>query len=119
MVTALLVVACGGLGAVARFTVDGMTQGRRAGEFPLGTLVVNVSGSFLLGLFAGLAPSHRAMLIVGTATIGSYTTFSTWILETHRPAEDGERALAWQNIGVSLLAGIAAVVLGRALGGVA
>jgi CrcB protein len=57
------------------------------------------------------------MLVLGTATVGSYTTFSTWMLETHRPAQDGERGLAWQNIGWTLAAGFAAVLLGRAIGG--
>lgn len=116
MVTALLVVACGGLGAVARFIVDGLTQARRATEFPVGTLVVNLSGSLVLGLLAGLGASHHAMLLIGTAAIGSYTTLSTWMLETHRPAEDGERGLAWWNIAVSLVTGLLAVALGRALG---
>jgi fluoride exporter len=117
MVTALLVLACGGAGAIARFMVDGLVQSGRLGEFPLGTLVVNVGGCFLLGLLVGLAVSHRAMEILGTATLGSYTTFSTWMLETHRPAEDGEPSLAWLNIAVGLVAGFAAAELGKALGG--
>ncbi len=114
---ALLVLLCGGAGAVARFIVDAAVQSRRLGEFPLGTFVVNVGGSFLLGLLVGLAISHRAMLILGTATLGSYTTFSTWMLETHRPAQDTEAALAWLNIAASLLVGFAAAELGKALGG--
>jgi CrcB protein len=57
------------------------------------------------------------MLVLGTATIGSYTTFSTWMLEVHRPAEDGERGLAMWNLVLSLAAGLGAVALGRALGG--
>jgi fluoride exporter len=117
MVTAVLVVASAGLGAVARFLVDAAIQTRRLGEFPLGTFVVNVGGCFALGLLAGLHPSHRTMLVLGTAVVGSYTTFSTWMLETHRPAQDGEGGLAWQNVGLSLVAGLAAVALGRALGG--
>jgi CrcB protein len=116
VITALLVVACGGAGAVARFLVDGIVQSRRAGEFPFGTLVVNLGGAFVLGLLAGLAPSSRLMLVVGTATVGSYTTFSTWILEIHRPAEDGERRLAGWNVGLSLAGGLGAVALGRVVG---
>jgi CrcB protein len=118
MVTVVLVIVCAGLGAVARFIVDGLVQSRRLGEFPFGTLVVNVGGCFALGLLAGLHTPHRTMLVLGTATVGSYTTFSTWMLETHRPAQDGERRLAWHNIGWTLAAGFAAVVLGRAVGGV-
>ena len=114
--TAVLVIVCAGLGGVARFAVDSLVGSHRDGEFPLGTLVVNVGGCFVLGLLSGLAPAHRTMLVLGTATIGSYTTFSTWMLETHRPAEDGERRLAWQNVIVSVIAGFAAVLVGRAVG---
>ena len=60
-------------------------QSRRLGEFPLGTLVVNVSGCLLLGLLSGLHVSSQAMTLLGTATLGSYTTFSTWMLETPSP----------------------------------
>jgi CrcB protein len=115
--TALLVALGCGFGALARFTVDGLVQSRRGGEFPLGTLVVNLSGAFLLGVLAGAGASHPATTVLGTATIGSYTTFSTWMLETHRPAQDGEARLAWINIIVPLLTGLAAAALGRSLGG--
>jgi CrcB protein len=117
VITVLLVLVCAGAGAVARFLVDGLVQSRLSAEFPLGTLAVNLGGAFLLGLVAGLGPSSRMMLIVGTATIGSYTTFSTWMLEVHRPAEDGERRLVGWVVAVSLAGGLGAVALGRALGG--
>jgi CrcB protein len=117
VITALLVLLGGGAGAIARFAVDAAVQARRLGGFPLGTLAVNLGGSFVLGLLVGLSVSHRAMMILGTATIGSYTTFSTWMLETHRPAEDGEAQLAWANIAASLVAGLGTVALGKALGG--
>ncbi len=117
VITVLLVLACGGAGAVARFIVDGLIQSRRLGEWPLGTLVVNLGGAFLLGLLAGLHLAHDTMLVLGTATIGSYTTFSTWMLESQRPAEDGERGLAAQNVIVSLGLGLGAVAVGRAIGG--
>lgn len=114
--TALLVMVCGGAAAIARFAVDALVQSRRLGEFPLGTWVVNLSGSFALGLLDGLHVSHRVLLILGTATLGSYTTFSTWMLETHRPAQDGETRLAWQNIAAHLLLGLGAAWLGRSVG---
>ena len=117
MINALLVLVCGGVGAVARFTVDALVQSRRLDRVPLGTFVVNLGGSFLLGLLVGLAVSHRAMLLLGTATLGSYTTFSTWMLETHRPAEDGEARLVWLNIVASLGAGLGAAALGKLVGG--
>jgi len=118
VITGLLVVLCGGAGAVARFVLDGLIQTTRLSEFPLGTLAVNLSGAFALGLLVGLGASHRTMTVLGTATLGSYTTFSTWMLETHRPAQDGEALLAWLNIITSLAAGLGAVALGRALGGI-
>jgi fluoride exporter len=116
MVTVLLVVVCGGAGAIARFLVDGTVQRSRLGEFPWGTLAVNISGAIALGLLAGLSAPHRTMELVGTATIGSYTTFSTWMLETHRPAEDGEPRLAWLNVLAGVALGLAAVAAGRAIG---
>lgn len=114
--TALLVAVCGGLGAVARFAVDGLVEQRLPGEYPWGTLVVNLSGCFLLGLFTGLGASHRVQLLLGTATLGSYTTFSTWMLESHRSAQDGEPGLAWRSVVIALAAGLAAVALGRVVG---
>lgn len=113
--TALLVLACGGVAAIARFLADGAVQSR-GGEFPWGTLAVNLGGTFLLGMLVGLAASHRTMELLGTATIGSYTTFSTWMLETHRPAEEGEARLAWLNIAAGLACGLAAIALGRVVG---
>ena len=65
-------------------------QGRLDSEFPFGTFVVNGLGSLLLGLLIGLDVTGNDMLIAGTATLGSFTTFSTWMLETERLAEDGE-----------------------------
>ncbi len=117
MVTVVLVLACAGVGAVARFAVDGLVQSRRLGEFPLGTFIVNVSGCLVLGLLAGLRLAHTPTLVLGTAAIGSYTTFSTWMLESHRPAQDGEGRLASLNIGMSFLVGLGAVALGRVVGG--
>jgi CrcB protein len=117
VVTALLVVVSGGAGAAARFAVDAAIDSGRLSPFPLGTLVVNLSGTLLLGFLVGLAAPHRAMEVIGTATLGSYTTFSTWMLETHRPAEAGDTRLARLNIVIGLALGLAAIALGRALGG--
>lgn len=105
----------GGLGALARFTLDGLASqwGR---NLPVGTFVVNVTGSFALGLVAGLALSADASLLLGTATVGSYTTFSTWMLETHRLGEDGRLGPATANALVSLAMGVGAAALGRTIG---
>jgi len=107
----------GGVGALARFGLDGAIQARARDGFPAGTLVVNLSGAVGLGLLVGLALRHDARLLIGTAVLGSYTTFSTWMLETHRLAEDGRFRLAWANVALSLAAGLAAVWLGRLIGG--
>ena len=106
----------GGLGAVARFLVDGWVGSRSPSELPVGTFAINISGSFVLGLLDGLALSGDAMVIAGTAAIGAFTTFSTWMFETHRLAEDGEFAAAALNVGASIVFGFAAVVLGHLLG---
>ena len=108
------VVLIGGAGSVLRFLVDGVVQGGR--DFPLGTLAVNVSGAVILGLLAGLALGHDEALLAGTAAVGSYTTFSTWMLETQRLTEERQHGKAIINIVLSLAAGIAAAALGRLIG---
>lgn len=106
----------GGLGAVARFKLDGMVQGRLDTEFPFGTFVVNGLGSLLLGLLIGLHLTESDLLLAGVATLGSFTTFSTWMLETQRLAEDGEGGLALANVIGSIALGLVAAALGWAIG---
>ncbi len=115
--TWIVVAVVGGAAAIARFIVDREVGRRRSGAFPYGTLVVNLSGSFLLGLVTGLALSAVAALIVGTATIGSYTTFSTWVFETDRLSESGALRAAAVNLVVSIVLGVALAALGRTVGG--
>ena len=110
------VAALGGAGAITRFVVDGAITQRHGRGFPLGTLAVNVSGAFALGLLTGLAASGDTLVLAGTATLGSYTTFSTWMLETHRLAEEGALARAALNVTLSLGVGVGAALLGRAIG---
>jgi CrcB protein len=111
------VAAVGGLGAIARFVLDAAI-GRRVGRsFPLGTLVINLSGAFVLGLLTGLGVTGNGLLIAGTATIGSYTTFSTWMLESQRLVEEGGVAAAAVNLLGSVVVGVGAAALGRAIGG--
>jgi CrcB protein len=106
----------GGAGAVGRFLLDGAVSSRTGG-FPYGTLTINLSGSALLGLLAGISLTGDALLIAGTGLLGSYTTFSTWMFETHRLSEDGELRPAVANVALSLAAGVGAAALGRLIGG--
>ena len=110
------VVVIGGVGSVLRFLVDRTVSGRVAGSFPYGTLAVNLSGALLLGLLSGLALSPHLALLAGTAFVGSYTTFSTWMLETQRLAEERQHRKAVLNVVVSLVLGVAAAALGRLIG---
>lgn len=121
--TVLLVIAvglAGGVGAVARLVLDGLLRARVRVSFPLGTTVINVTGSFLLGLVTGLALAHglppewRAVL--GTGFLGGYTTFSTASYETVRLAQQRRYRAALMN-GVGMLAlALAAAGLGLWLG---
>jgi CrcB protein len=110
------VAVLGGVGACGRFLLDSVLAARAAVDFPVGTLTVNASGALLLGLLTGLAVQGNLLVLTGTATLGAYTTFSTWMLETHRLAEDGESRMAIANIVLSLAVGIGAAALGRLIG---
>jgi fluoride exporter len=106
----------GSLGSIARFLLDGAISSRGSSSFPFGTLAVNASGALILGLLTGVALSGEALVLAGSATIGSYTTFSTWMLETHRLGEDGQLLQGSLNVLVSVVVGLVAAVLGRAIG---
>ncbi|HET7054299.1 MAG TPA: fluoride efflux transporter CrcB [Solirubrobacterales bacterium] len=106
----------GGFGALARFGLTLLVADRLHPHLPVGTLAVNLSGAFLLGLLAGLSPSDDLRLLLGAGAIGSYTTFSTWMLETQRIDEAGKRRLAATNVVLSVALGLAAAALGRAIG---
>ena len=111
------VVVIGGFGAVLRFVVEHAVASRIARSFPYGTLAVNLSGALVLGLLSGLALTETAALLAGTAFVGSYTTFSTWMLETNRLAEERQVWPAVANVIVSLLLGVAAVMAGQWIAG--
>lgn len=114
-------VALGGfVGAPTRFLVDRFVADRIDGAFPVGTFVINVTGSFLLGLLTGLGIAHHlpspVEALLGTGFCGAYTTFSTWSYETVRLVSEGELLLAGANALVSLLVGLGAAGAGIALG---
>jgi CrcB protein len=109
--------ALGGVAAVGRFLIGGLVSALAPGRFPLGTLAVNLSGTLVLGALLGIGLHGDAYLLAGTAAIGSYTTFSTWLFESYRLAEDGGRWIVALNLAASLLLGVAAAALGRMIGG--
>ncbi|MEA2149827.1 MAG: fluoride exporter [Solirubrobacteraceae bacterium] len=106
----------GGLGSIARLLVGGAVMRRVGGAFPCGTLAVNLSGSLLLGVLAGAALGSDAYRLAATGLLGAYTTFSAWMLASHRLALDGRPRLAAANVAGSLVLGVAAVWLGRRIG---
>lgn len=116
----LILAACtGGFGAVLRFLVDGAIARRHTYRFPLGTVVINVTGALLLGIVTGLALRFSGLedvrTIVGGGLLGGYTTFSTASVEGVRIAmQDGQRATvaAAVHAGGMLAAGICAGALG-------
>ena len=114
--TWLGVAVFGALGAVARFRVDSAVSTRVASDFPLGTLVVNLTGSFALGVLVGAAVSHRVAFLLGTGFMGGYTTFSTWMVESVRLGEVGNVAALLGNLGFSMLAGFGVAAAGFYLG---
>jgi CrcB protein len=84
---------------------------------PYGTFVVNISGAALLGLLGSLTLGRHVALVADTAFVGSYTTFSTWMLETQRLSEEGQFRRAATNIVASVVVGIAAALLGQWIAG--
>ncbi|OJX98048.1 camphor resistance protein CrcB [Salana multivorans] len=115
--TALSFVAlalAGGIGAACRLLLDGVISSRRRGALPWGTIVINVTGSFLLGLVTGLATAtvlpETWQLVVGTGFLGGYTTFSTASFETVRLVQERKHLAA-------VLTGLGTLVVTTALAG--
>jgi CrcB protein len=82
---------------------------------PVGTFLVNITGSLALGILAGSGTAGTTATLIGTATIGTYTTFSTWMLDTHHLHARGAPAHAAANIAISLGTGLLAFALGYAI----
>jgi CrcB protein len=120
-VTLVLIAVGGAFGSVARYLVDGWVLDRVGSGFPFGTLVVNLSGAFVLGLLAALTIDRsllpadiRAPVMIGF--LGAYTTFSTLMLESWRLVENGEVVLGAVNVVGSAVLGMIALVAGLGIG---
>jgi CrcB protein len=117
----LLVGAGGFIGTIARFVVARVVGAMFETRFPLGTFVVNVSGSFLLGVLGTIVaqkvmPGSESMrLALGVGFLGAYTTFSTFEFETHALLDDGSWLTATTNMFASLFVGLLAVRAGIVL----
>jgi CrcB protein len=114
------IAAAGAVGAAARFVVDGSVTARRRGPFPLAILLINVGGSFLLGLLTGLveyhALPHAWLAVLGTGFCGGFTTFSTASFAGVRLAQGGRHVLAAYNVLGTLVLCTAVAAGGLALG---
>jgi CrcB protein len=122
MLNALWIFIGGGLGTLGRWGLSGFVARNWGETFPLGTLVINITGSFIIGLFAGLTgpdgrwlapPSFRQFFMIGIC--GGYTTFSSFSLQTLTLAEDNQWFRAGANVVLSLVLCLVAVWLGDAL----
>jgi CrcB protein len=116
----LFVVIGGGTGALARYVAASAIMTRFGGKFPLGTLVINVTGSFLIGFLMTvlterfkLDPNWRLLLVVGF--LGGYTTFSSFELETYSSVREGGLWTGMLNVVSSVMLGYVAVTLGSML----
>ncbi len=110
----------GAIGSLARYLAGTAIMNRFGGRFPLGTLMVNVTGSFLIGLLMTLLterfqphPNLRLLLVVGL--LGGYTTFSSFEWETYSSVREGGAWLGFANVAGSVMLGYAAVWIGAAL----
>ncbi len=112
-----LLVIFGAAGTLARYGLQGIVQHRAGPSFPTGTLAVNLLGCFLLGGITQyglhrltLPPDWRVGISIGF--LGAFTTFSTFSLETLRLLEDGEWLRAFLYMGISLVGGLLAILMG-------
>ncbi|WP_243076106.1 CrcB family protein [Microbacterium sp. SS28] len=114
----LVVAGAGGLGAGLRYTIDALVMRGRRGVFPLGILIVNVTGSLVLGVLTGLGAAIEGdwATAIGIGLLGGYTTFSTVSVETVLLGRSGRRDWAWVNLLGTLIASAAAAALGVGLG---
>ena len=116
MLTWVGVAFSGAIGAVTRYRVDSAVSARLPSDFPIGTLIVNLTGSFALGVLVGAAVPDRVAFLLGTGFMGGYTTFSTWMVESVRLGEIGEVGFLLRNLWLSLVAGFGVAAAGFYVG---
>lgn len=118
--TLVLVAVAGAVGALLRYEVELVVRRRMGDGFPAGILLVNVSGSFVLGALVGAAAhgglSSEVVTVAGTGLIGAYTTFSTLSFDSVALVEHGRSRAAVWNLGASLVLGLTAAALGLLIG---
>ena len=109
----VLILVGGAVGGVVRYGVTGVVQRRSAGDFPAGTLAVNLTGAlaagFVVGIVAGRGFDDSVVVWLTTGFLGGYTTFSTWMVETNLAAAEGGPAglrRAAANVGVPWVSGV-------------
>jgi fluoride exporter len=107
----------GGCGAVARLLGDEAVSDLLPMTFPIGTFAVNMAGSLAIGVLAGVTTDEQTLRLLAIGLLGSFTTFSTWMFESQRLAEDGEPGPTIANIVGSLLVGVPLAWLGLQIGG--
>ena len=117
MVKILAVAVGGGIGATTRYLVSTWAAGRFGADFPYGTLIVNVAGCFMIGLFMTLTTERLIVspywrLIFAVGFLGGLTTFSSFSYETLRLVEGSDLLLAFYNIGLNMIVGFAATWAG-------
>ncbi|MBI5788156.1 MAG: fluoride efflux transporter CrcB [Candidatus Schekmanbacteria bacterium] len=116
MLRFIVIGAGGAIGTLLRYKIGGLDCRFSSGVFPINTLVVNVSGSFLIGFLWGVvdrfAVSSNLRLFIFIGVLGGYTTFSTFSLETFKLMRDGEYRTAMMNVALSVILSVGAVFLG-------
>ena len=115
-----LIAAGGALGSIARFFLSGVVANQFGATFPWGTIIVNVTGSFVIGFYATLTGPEGRWFVSGnsrqffmTGICGGYTTFSSFSLQTLNLADDGEWFRAGANVMLSVISCLVAVWLGH------
>ncbi|SDF72971.1 fluoride efflux transporter CrcB [Sporomusa acidovorans] len=117
MLEIILVAVGGGIGATTRYLTSNWAAARFGTEFPLGTLLVNVVGCFIIGLFMTLTTERLSVspywrLLIAVGFLGGLTTFSSFSYETLRLLQDADVMRAFYNVGLNVLVGFLATWLG-------